>query len=95
MQLREFSSKKKFVSNDSELSNSARNGKKNWRQIAVPTPFFQLVNIYIKRRLFSFLTYVLRIKPSLKITDYAKVAKLPLPPYIPLIGRENINLAAY
>ena len=33
--LREFFSKKKFVSNDSELSNSARNGKKNWRQIAV------------------------------------------------------------
>ena len=31
--------------------------------------------------LFSLLNYVLRLKPSLKITDYMKVAKLPPPPY--------------
>ena len=50
--------------------------------VAVPTPFFsKLVNIYVKRRLFSFLTYVLRLQPSLKITDYVKVA-IPPPLYL-------------
>ncbi len=29
---------------------------------------------------FSFFTYILRLKPSLKITDYEKVAKPPPPP---------------
>ena len=34
--LRKFFLKKKFVSNDSEMSNSARNGKKKiWQQMAV------------------------------------------------------------
>ena len=50
--------------------------------------FSKLVKIYVKRRLFSFLTYVLRLKPSLKITDYMKVAKLPLPPPPPQLNKE-------
>ena len=88
LNLREFFfEKKKLVSNDSELSNSARNGKKKfggrWRfsaVVAVQPPFFlKMCKIYVKIRLFSFLTYVLRLKPSLKITDYMKVAKLPPP----------------
>ena len=34
--VREFFLKKiKFVSNDSEMSNSARNSKKNWRQMVI------------------------------------------------------------
>ena len=45
--------------------------------------FLKLCKIYVKIRLFSFLTYVLRLKSSLKITDYMKVAKLP--PLAPLI----------
>ena len=81
-----FFKKKFFVSNDSELSNSARNGKKKfWRQMAVfggsggtdAVFFSKLVKIYVKRRLFFFLTYVLRLKPSLKITDCVKVAIPP------------------
>ena len=43
-----FFQKKKLFSNDSEMSNSARNGKKNvggkWRfseEVALPPPFFQ------------------------------------------------------
>ncbi len=40
----------------------------------------KLCKIYVKIRLFSFLTYVLRLKPSQKITDYVDVAKLPPPP---------------
>ncbi len=59
--------------------------KKNWRRMAffggnggTSAVFFsKLVKKFVKRRLFSFLTYVLRLKPSLKITDYIKVAKLP------------------
>ncbi len=39
-------------------------------------PFF-----YVKRRLLYFLTYILRLKPSLITTDYMKVAKLPPPLY--------------
>ena len=83
-----FFQKKKLVSNDSELSNSARNGKKKfggrWRfsaVVAVPPPFFlKMGKIYVKIRLFSFLTYILRLKPSVKITDYMKIAKLPPSP---------------
>ncbi len=44
--------------------------------------FLKLCKIYVKMRLFSFLPYVLRLKGSLKLTDYMKVAKLP-PPYFP------------
>ncbi len=54
-----------------------------WRTsavVAVPPPFFlKLCKICVKIGLFSFLTYVLRLKPSLIITDYMKVAKLPPP----------------
>ena len=39
--------------------------------------FLKLCKIYGKIRLYSFLTYVLRLKPSLKITDYMKLTKLP------------------
>ena len=53
-----------------------------WRFSAVPPPFLKLCKIYVKIRLFSFLNYVLRLKPSLKITDYMKLAKLPPPPFI-------------
>ena len=49
--------------------------------VAVPPPlppfYLKLVIICVKRRLFSFLNYILRLKPSLKITDYMKVAKIP------------------
>ena len=79
--LREFFSKKKLVSNDSELSNSARNGKKKLAAFGgrggTAAVFFK---IYVKIRLFSFLTYVLKLKPSLITTYYMKVAKLPPPP---------------
>ncbi len=44
-------------------------------------PWFLGLEIYVKIRLFSFLTYVLRLKPSLKITNCMKVAKLPPPPF--------------
>ncbi len=43
-----FKKKKKLVSNDSELSNSARNGKKKFRRLmAVSPPFLRssLINI--------------------------------------------------
>ena len=48
--------------------------------VAVPPPFFlKMGKIYVNLRLFSFLTYVLRLKPSLITMDYMKVAKLPPP----------------
>ncbi len=49
---------------------------------AATTAFFlKLCKIYVKIRLFSCLTYVLRLKPSLKTTDYMKVEKTPPPPW--------------
>ena len=63
-----FFGKKKLVSNDSELSNSARNSKKNfggkWRFLvveAVPPPFFfKIREICPKSKLLPFLTIGLR-----------------------------------
>ncbi len=76
------------------LGNTARNNKKKignrWRfsaVVAVPPPlppfFLKMGKIYVKRKLFNFLTYILRLKPSLITTDYMKVAKnkKPPPPY--------------
>ena len=58
--------------------------KKNWRQMAVfcssggtAAVFLKSCKIYVKIRLFSFFTYVLRLKPRVKTTDYMQVAKLP------------------
>ena len=68
-----------------------------WRfsaAVAVLTPFFsKLVKIYAKRRLFSFLTYVPRLKPSLITTDYMKVAKLPSPLKIFLFSLKRLHFS--
>ena len=69
LNLREFFlEKKKLVSNDSELSNSARNGKKIfWRQMAIfggrggtAAFFFNIREICPKSKLLPFLTIGLR-----------------------------------
>ncbi len=44
--------------------------------------FLKLCKIYVKIRLFSFLTYVLRLKPSLITKDYMKMENLPPPPLL-------------
>ncbi len=70
------------------MSNSARNVKNSFFLpiMAVfggsggTASFLKLCKIYVKRRLFNFLTHILRFKPSLITTDYMKVAKLPPPP---------------
>ncbi len=87
--LRKFFLKKKFSSQMIQNCLIRREmAKKNWRQMAVfggsggtAAVFLKMGKIYVKIRLFSFLTYVLRLKTSLITTDYMKMAKLPLPPY--------------
>ena len=58
--------------------------------VAVRCHFFK---IYVKIRFFSFLTYVLRLKLSLKITDYMKVAKLPSPLKIFLFSLKRLHFS--
>ncbi len=63
-----FFGKKKLVSNDSELSNSARNGKKKiWRQMAIfggrggtAAVFLNIREICPKSKLLPFLTIGLK-----------------------------------
>ena len=51
------------------MSNSARNAKKKFLPPPLPPFFLKIGKIYVKRRLFNFLTYILRLKPSLITTD--------------------------
>ncbi len=73
-----FLRKKKLVSNDSEMSNSARNGKKIiWWQMAVfggsggtAAVFFKVSKILCQEKTFLFSYLCSEIKTKPKITDY-------------------------
>ena len=71
MQVREFFEKNKLVSNDLEMSNSARNSKKKfgdkWRFLAVLPPFFlNIREICPKSKLLPFLTNWSEVKTKLR-----------------------------
>ncbi len=71
--------KSKIISNKASFDPKREYGKfgEKWQKKLATAVFGGSVKI----RLFSILTYVLSLKPSLKITDYMKVTKQPPPLY--------------
>ncbi len=85
--IRKFCEKKKLVSNDLEMSNSARNVKKNRQQMAVSggttAVFFKVSKNWCQENtfLFSYLCSEIKTKPKNHGLHESGKTHIPLPPF--------------